>query len=72
MTITVEIGRQSWSPKEETFRSLPMVPGVWWAREAMNQFPDVKADILDLRTLFPGIKSRCTNRSQDKPGNNIA
>jgi 2-oxoisovalerate dehydrogenase E1 component len=50
---TVEIGKAKLVTEGKDLSIITYGAGVWWAREAMNQFPDVKADILDLRTLLP-------------------
>lgn len=50
---TVEIGKAKLVTAGHDLSIITYGAGVWWAREVMNQFPDVQADILDLRTLLP-------------------
>ncbi|HQQ97392.1 MAG TPA: dehydrogenase E1 component subunit alpha/beta [Cyclobacteriaceae bacterium] len=50
---TVEIGKAKLVTEGKDLSIITYGAGVWWAREAVNQFPDLKADILDLRTLLP-------------------
>jgi 2-oxoisovalerate dehydrogenase E1 component len=53
---TVPIGIAKLVTEGEDISIITYGAGVWWAKEVMSQFPDVNADILDLRTLLPWDK----------------
>ena len=50
---TVEIGKAATVTEGTDLTIITYGAGVHWAKEAMNKFPDVSAEILDLRTLLP-------------------
>ena len=50
---TVEIGKARTVSEGSDFTIITYGLGVHWAAEAMEALPDVKAEILDLRTLLP-------------------
>ncbi|HMP98305.1 MAG TPA: dehydrogenase E1 component subunit alpha/beta [Cyclobacteriaceae bacterium] len=53
---TVEIGKASLLTEGNDLSIITYGMGVHWAKEIMSLIPDVKADILDLRTLLPWDK----------------
>lgn len=65
---TVEIGKAKLISEGEDLSIITYGMGVHWAKEILNDMPEVKADILDLRTLLPWDKEavaatvRKTNR----------
>ncbi len=50
---TVEIGRAKLEAEGNDLSIITYGMGVHWAKEIMNQLPELQADILDLRTLLP-------------------
>ncbi len=50
---TVEIGKAKLVAEGSDISIITYGMGVHWAKEIMNSIPDIKADILDLRTLLP-------------------
>ncbi|MBS1490008.1 MAG: dehydrogenase E1 component subunit alpha/beta [Bacteroidetes bacterium] len=53
---TVEIGKAKWISEGDDFSIITYGMGVHWAKEILASLPDVKADLLDLRTLLPWDK----------------
>ena len=53
---TVEIGKANLVAEGDNLSIITYAMGVLWAKEIMSQLPDIKADILDLRTLLPWDK----------------
>ncbi|HLZ17607.1 MAG TPA: transketolase C-terminal domain-containing protein, partial [Cyclobacteriaceae bacterium] len=53
---TVEVGRAKWVHEGSDLSIITYGMGVHWAREVLDAMPDVKADVLDLRTLLPWDK----------------
>ncbi|MBL7863826.1 MAG: dehydrogenase E1 component subunit alpha/beta [Cyclobacteriaceae bacterium] len=53
----VEIGKARLVTEGSHLSIITYGMGVHWAQEAMNSFPDISADILDLRTLLPWDRS---------------
>jgi 2-oxoisovalerate dehydrogenase E1 component len=53
---TVEVGKASLLTEGSDLSIVTYGMGVHWAAEVMKELPDVKADILDLRTLLPWDK----------------
>jgi len=53
---TIEIGKANLVSEGSDLSIITYGMGVHWAVEAMNALPDIKADILDLRTLLPWDK----------------
>ena len=50
---TVEIGKASTVSEGSDLTIITYGAGVHWAKEAMTKFPEITAEILDLRTLLP-------------------
>lgn len=50
---TVEIGKAATVSEGTDLTIITYGAGVYWAKEAMTKFPDVSAEIVDLRTLLP-------------------
>jgi 2-oxoisovalerate dehydrogenase E1 component len=50
---TVEIGKAATVSEGSDLTIITYGAGVHWAKEAMTKFPDVTAEIVDLRTLLP-------------------
>ena len=50
---TVEIGKAKLLAEGDDVSIITYGLGVHWAREALHENPDIKADLLDLRTLAP-------------------
>ncbi len=53
---TVEIGKAKLETEGDDLSIISYGMGVHWAKEIMSELPDLKADILDLRTLLPWDK----------------
>ena len=53
---TVEVGKAKLVTEGNNLSIITYGMGVHWAKEIMESMPDVKADILDLRTLLPWDK----------------
>ncbi|MBS1558536.1 MAG: dehydrogenase E1 component subunit alpha/beta [Bacteroidetes bacterium] len=53
---TVEIGKAKWISEGDDFSIITYGMGVHWAKEILASMPEVKADLLDLRTLLPWDK----------------
>src|SRR5690606_7453068 len=53
---TVEIGKAAFVEEGEDLSIITYGMGVHWAKEIMQSLPDIKADILDLRSLLPWDK----------------
>ncbi|SKC76230.1 alpha-ketoacid dehydrogenase subunit alpha/beta [Ohtaekwangia koreensis] len=53
---TIEIGKAKLIREGESLSIITYGMGVHWATEIMDTLPDVKADIVDLRTLLPWDK----------------
>jgi len=53
---TIEVGKARWVTEGSDLSIITYGMGVHWAQEVMNSLPDVKADIIDLRTLLPWDK----------------
>lgn len=53
---TIEIGKANLVSEGSDLSIITYGMGVHWAVEAINALPDIKADILDLRTLLPWDK----------------
>lgn len=50
---TIEIGKAQLISTGEDISIITYGMGVYWAKEVMESLPEIKADILDLRTLLP-------------------
>jgi 2-oxoisovalerate dehydrogenase E1 component len=65
---TIEVGKAKLVSEGNDFSIITYGMGVHWALEIMSTMPDIKADVLDLRTLLPWDKEavaetvRKTNR----------
>lgn len=53
---TVEIGKASLLSEGDDVTIVTYGMGVHWAKEVLSQMPEVKADLIDLRTLLPWDK----------------
>lgn len=53
---TIEIGKAKLVNEGNDLSIITYGMGVHWAKEILNSMPDVKADVLDLRTLLPWDK----------------
>jgi 2-oxoisovalerate dehydrogenase E1 component len=53
---TIEIGKANLVSEGNDFSIITYGMGVHWAKEILDTMPDVKADVLDLRTLLPWDK----------------
>jgi 2-oxoisovalerate dehydrogenase E1 component len=53
---TVEIGKANLVSEGDDLSIITYGMGVHWAKEVMSTLPDIKADIVDLRTLLPWDK----------------
>ncbi len=53
---TVEIGKASLITEGDDVTIVTYGMGVHWAKEVLTTMPDVKADLIDLRTLLPWDK----------------
>lgn len=58
---TVEIGKANLVTEGSDLSIITYGMGVHWAREVMNELPELTADILDLRTLLPWDKDAVLN-----------
>jgi len=58
---TIEIGKASLVQEGTELSIITYGMGVHWAKEIMSGFPDITADILDLRTLLPWDKEAVLN-----------
>jgi 2-oxoisovalerate dehydrogenase E1 component len=58
---TVEIGKAATVSTGNDFTVITYGMGVHWATEAMKEYPDLTAEILDLRTLLPLDKEAIFN-----------
>lgn len=58
---TVEIGKANLVSEGTDLSIITYGMGVHWALEVMNNLPEIKADILDLRTLLPWDKEAVLN-----------
>ena len=50
---TIEIGKANLVRQGEDITIITYGTGVWWAKEALDENPDISADLIDLRTLLP-------------------
>ena len=50
---TIEIGKAAIVSEGKDFTIITYGAGVHWAKEALKKFPDMSAEIIDLRTLLP-------------------
>jgi 2-oxoisovalerate dehydrogenase E1 component len=53
---TVEVGKAKWVSEGHDLSIITYGMGVHWATEILDTMPEVKADVLDLRTLLPWDK----------------
>jgi len=53
---TVEVGKASLVSEGDDVTIVTYGMGVHWAKEVLSQLPEVKADLIDLRTLLPWDK----------------
>lgn len=58
---TVEIGKANLVSEGSDLSIITYGMGVHWALEVMNNMPEIRADILDLRTLLPWDKEAVLN-----------
>lgn len=58
---TVEVGKAKLVKEGTHLSIITYGMGVHWALEVLNSMPDVKADVLDLRTLLPWDKEAVAN-----------
>ena len=56
---TVPIGKGSLVKQGDDITIVTYGLGVHWALEALKEFPEINADLIDLRTLLHGIKTWC-------------
>jgi 2-oxoisovalerate dehydrogenase E1 component len=61
---TIEVGKASWVSEGSDLSIITYGMGVHWAQEVMKNLPDVKADIIDLRTLLPWDKNAVASTVQ--------
>ncbi|MEZ4886901.1 MAG: dehydrogenase E1 component subunit alpha/beta [Chitinophagales bacterium] len=50
---TIEIGKANWVHKGEDISIITYGLGVLWAKKAVQDFPHINMDVLDLRTILP-------------------
>lgn len=50
---TVEIGKAKWVSRGSDLSIITYGMGVHWARQVLDELPDISADVLDLRSLLP-------------------
>jgi 2-oxoisovalerate dehydrogenase E1 component len=61
---TLPIGKANLATEGEDISIITYGMGVHWAKEVMAEFPDIKADILDLRSLLPWDKEAVSKTVQ--------
>ncbi len=64
---TIEFGKASLVREGEDVTIVTYGTGVHWAMEALNENPDISADLIDLRTLVP-LDKECIFESVKKTG----
>lgn len=61
---TIEIGKANLISEGEDVSIITYGMGVYWAEDTLTEFPDIKADLIDLRTLLPWDKKAVRNSVQ--------